>query len=102
MILTPERMAKARAPAPEKKKKLCSSKRKRGSVGRERTEASTSAVLEALPKIVDLNSRLTPIPPNHPTGLSETLLIVGKDDEVVEGGYGVSPWNGIGKAGRLA
>jgi len=59
-------------------------------------------VLETLPKIVDLDSWLTPVPPNHPAGLSETLLIVGEDDEVVKGGYGIAPWNALRKGGRLA
>ena len=59
-------------------------------------------MLETLPEIVDLDSRLAPVPPNHLTGLSKTLLIVGEDDEVVKGGYGIAPWNGLGKAGRVA
>jgi hypothetical protein len=68
----------------------------------ERTETSTSAVLETFPEIVDLDSWLTTVPPNHPSGLSETLLIVGEDDEVVEGSYGITPWRGlrVGKAWR--
>ena len=54
-------------------------------------------MLETLPEIMDLDSRLTPIPPNHSAGLSETFLIVGEDDEVVKGGYGIAPWNGLGR-----
>ena len=59
-------------------------------------------MLETLPEIVDLDSRLSPVAPNHPAGLSEALLIVGEDDEVVKGSYGIAPWNGLGKAERLA
>lgn len=63
----------------------------------ERTETSTGAVLETLPEIVDLDSWLTAVPPNHPAGLSETFLIVGENDEVVKGGYGIAPWHAFGK-----
>jgi hypothetical protein len=37
-------------------------------------------VLETLPEIVDLYSGLTAVPPNHSSGLSETLLAIGEDD----------------------
>ena len=63
----------------------------------ERTESSTGAVLETFPEIVNLDSWLTAVPPNHPAGLSETFLVIGENDEVVKGGYGISPWHKFGK-----
>ena len=65
-------------------------------MGQERTETSTNAMLETLPEIMDLDSRLTPVSPNHPAGLSKTFLIVGENDEIVKGGHGIAPWNGLG------
>ena len=63
----------------------------------ERTESSTGAVLETFPEIVNFDSWLTAVPPNHPAGLSETFLIVGEDDEVVKRGYSIAPWHKFGK-----
>jgi hypothetical protein len=59
-------------------------------------------VLETLPEIVNLDSRLTSIPPNHFSSFAEVLLIVGEHDEVVEGGsYGRSPRGRSAELGLL-
>jgi hypothetical protein len=41
---------------------------------------------------VDIDGRFATIPPNHFPGFAEMLLIVGEDDEVVEGRYCVASW----------
>jgi hypothetical protein len=41
-------------------------------------------MLETLPQIMDLNSWLTTISPNHPSGFTEVLLIVGENDKIVK------------------
>jgi hypothetical protein len=40
---------------------------------------------------MDLDRRFTTIPPNHLACFAEMLLIVGEDDEIVKGCYGVPP-----------
>jgi hypothetical protein len=41
-------------------------------------------MLETLPQVMDFNSRLTTISPNHPSCFTEVLLIISKDDEIVK------------------
>jgi hypothetical protein len=60
---------------------------------RGRTEAPTSTVHETLPEITNLDSWFASISPNHLASFTEVLLIVGEDDEIVKGRYGmISPW----------
>jgi hypothetical protein len=88
MRLTPERIAKARVPDPEKRYASILKTRKKG-LGR--TETPTNTMFETLPKVMDLHRRLTAIPPNHFACFTEMLLIVGEDDEIVKGCYSVPP-----------
>ena len=80
MRLTPERIAKARVPAPEKR--YAPPLETRNELGR--TETPTNTMLETLPQVMDFNSRLTTISPNHPSCFTEVLLIISKDDKIVK------------------
>ena len=50
-----------------------------------RTETATGAIEETFADIMNIDGRLTAIAPNYLTRLSEVLLIVGKDNKIVEG-----------------
>jgi len=41
-------------------------------------------MLKTLPYVLDINSRLTTISPNHLSCFTEVLLIVGENDEIVK------------------
>jgi hypothetical protein len=57
-----------------------------------RKEAPTSTMHETRPEITNLDSWFASISPDHLASFTEVLLIVGEDDEIVEGRYGISPW----------
>lgn len=77
--LRPARMAKAIAPAPERKV----SERATG-LGMLRTEAASPGMLDTFPNVCELDGWFAPVAPDYLAGLFETLLVVCEGDKVVE------------------